>query len=125
MPNRDGHRSAGSSELSPKCLESFLLRPGIDRILDILRTSHRRQILLLLNEELVETKDDVMMRGEGNSDEIELELETNHLPKLEEAGYIEWNRETGEISKGPNFEEIEPLLKLLEEHADELPPGWP
>lgn len=104
---------------------SVLLRPGMDRILDILRKRHRRLILLLLKEGAAETETDVILRGTSDVDEAEIELVHNHLPKLEEAGYIEWDRETGEISKGPRFEEIEPIIELLEDHGDELPPGWP
>ncbi|WP_449405170.1 hypothetical protein [Haloarcula amylovorans] len=44
---------------------------------------------------------------------------------MAEAGYIEWHRETGEVSKGPRYDEIEPLLDLIENHVDELPPNWP
>lgn len=78
---------------------SVLERPGVDRVLDALSARHRRLILL--------------------------ELEHNHLPRLTEAGYVEWDRETGELSRGQNFEEIAPILTLLEDHADELPSDWP
>lgn len=56
--------------------------------------------------------------------DIKIELIHSHLPKLEEHEYITWDRESGEISKGPNWSEIAPLLHLLDEHADELPDGW-
>ncbi|MEF8806659.1 DUF7344 domain-containing protein [Natronomonas sp.] len=105
--------------------ESLLLRPGMDRILDILRKRNRRLILLLLKEGTVETHTDLMIRGENKTKEVGIALRHTHLPKLEDTGYIEWDRETGEISKGPRFEEIVPLLELIETHADELPPGWP
>jgi predicted transcriptional regulator len=47
-----------------------------------------------------------------------------HLPKLADYGFIEWNRDTNEVSKGANFAEIRPLLELLDAHANELPPEW-
>jgi hypothetical protein len=47
-----------------------------------------------------------------------------HLPKLEEYGFISWNQERNEVSKGQNFEEIRPLLELLAAHEDELPDAW-
>ncbi|MFB6183799.1 MAG: hypothetical protein ABEI96_04525 [Haloarculaceae archaeon] len=28
------------------------------------------------------------------------------------------------ISAGPNWEDIAPVLRLVEEHRDELPDGW-
>jgi hypothetical protein len=53
-----------------------------------------------------------------------VEMQNVHLPKLERYGFITWNRDTSEVSKGPNFEEIRPLLELLAHHEDELPDGW-
>ena len=53
------------------------------------------------------------------------ELYHVHLPKLEERGYITWDRDADEISHGPNYEEIEPLVTLMGDHEDELPADWP
>ena len=47
-----------------------------------------------------------------------------HLPKLERYGCVEWDRRTKDVAKGPNFEEIRPVLELLEAHDEELLPGW-
>lgn len=47
-----------------------------------------------------------------------------HLPKLAAAGFIEWDREANKVEKGPQFEEIRPLLELMEEHRETLPDGW-
>jgi len=51
----------------------------------------------------VETVADLRVRSAP--DEVADELRETHLPALEEAGYIEWDRETGTIAQGPNFEE--------------------
>ncbi|MEF8809109.1 DUF7344 domain-containing protein [Natronomonas sp.] len=123
------HKGRGKSADSPDSLsnasESVLRRPGVGQMFDLLRKRHRRLILLLVNDGAIETEADVIFRGGADSEIAEIELKHNHLPKLADAGYIEWDRETGRISKGPNFDEIEPLLELLENHADELPPDWP
>lgn len=50
----------------------------------------------------------------GRADEVAAELREQHLPALEEAGYIEWDREAGTIAPGPNFEEAA-------EHVADLP----
>lgn len=105
-------------------LSGVLLRPGIDEVLDSIRVRQRRLVLLGLMTGEIDNEIDLRMRA-SDPDTIQLELEHKHLPKLEEAGYIEWDRETGDISTGPKFDEIEPLLELIEEHADELPPDWP
>lgn len=104
--------------------DHILRRPGMDRILNTLATRRRRVILLLLKQGRLDTTADILFRGEIEADDAEIALTHNHLPRLEDAGYIEWDQETGEIAKGPRFEEIEPFLDLIENHADELPPGW-
>jgi hypothetical protein len=57
--------------------------------------------------------------------EIRTTLYHVHLPKLAEADYIEWNADSHMIRRGPNFDEIAPLLRLMAEHEDKLPAGWP
>lgn len=37
---------------------------------------------------------------------------------------IDWDRENDQISKGENWDEIAPLLQLLQDHQDELPDSW-
>lgn len=66
-----------------------------------------------------------MVRGGDETASAEIDLYHCHLPKLAEAEYVEWDPGTGEISAGPRFDEVEPLLEFTERHADELPPGWP
>lgn len=51
----------------------------------------------------------------------EVELVHHHLPKLEDADHIEWDRQTGELSKGTDFDHVIALLDLVESHAAELP----
>ena len=118
---RSDGTSAGTSDTLPA---DILSSDGMDRVMDILANRHRRLMVLSLKRGGVETETDLMFRSSGR-EEAEMALRHTHLPKLEEAGYIEWNRETGEVSKGSRFDEIEPILELIENHSDELPPGWP
>lgn len=103
---------------------NVLLRPGIDTVVDALGDQQRRMLLYELNNGNVDHERDVMMRSRSEI-EIESELQHTHLPKLEKAGYIEWDQEAGTISKGRNWHEIAPLLDLIEDHSDELPSNWP
>lgn len=96
----------------------------MDDKLGILSERQRRLILLTLKDDAEKTESDMLFRS-GEIDDAELQLVHNHLPRLEEAGYIEWDRDGGTISKGPRYAEIKPLLDLMENHADELPPDWP
>lgn len=98
------------------------------RILDALSDPYRRQLLIALLKSNPQDDDDLdpldlLAVGEDNKT-LETELVHNHLPKLEEMGIIEWDREAGEISVGPNWGEIAPVLELIDDHKDELPDGW-
>jgi hypothetical protein len=95
--------------------------PEVDRIMEVLSKQKRRVILHALKQ----GDTTQLLQGSDAPDDMEIELQHVHLPKLEAAGYIEWNRDTGEIAKGPQFDEIEPFLTLVETHADELPFDWP
>jgi len=53
-----------------------------------------------------------------------LEMHHNHLPKLVEASFVDWNRGENVLRRGPRFDEIAPLIELIIEHREELPAGW-
>jgi hypothetical protein len=88
----------------------------VDRIMEVLSKQQRRAILYRLK------RDDRLQPFQGPDalDSSDIELYHVHLPKLDTAGYIEWNRETREVMKGPQYDEIETFLTLIENHADEL-----
>jgi hypothetical protein len=96
--------------------------------MEALSNPYRRQLLLaLLEHNPQDDSDQDPLRHATDaeeSEELRTELVHNHLPKLEEMGFIEWDRETNEIRKGANWDDIAPLLELIENHRDELPPGW-
>jgi hypothetical protein len=41
---------------------------------------------------------------------------------LEDRGYVCWDEKEHTIAKGPEWHQIEPLLKLIYNHLHELPP---
>jgi hypothetical protein len=96
---------------------------------DALSNRYRRRLLVALlyhnpqDDDDLQVPDDVVMSDE-DAERLELNMVHQHLPKLLNMGFIEWNSETKVISTGPTFEEILPLLVLIEEHRDELPDGW-
>lgn len=110
--------------MSDSLLRELLTRPEVDRVFDALRDRQRRFVLLELWAGRAERVSDVLPGG-TNARTATIELEHKHLPRLSEVGYVDWDRETGELWKGPAFDEVEPLLELLADHAEELPPEWP
>ncbi|QLG62785.1 transcriptional regulator [Halorarum salinum] len=52
------------------------------------------------------------------------ELNRKHLPRLKRAGIISWDRDSDTITRGPKFEDVRPLIRLIDDHPDELPEDW-
>ncbi|MHC3437489.1 DUF7344 domain-containing protein [Natrialbaceae archaeon A-gly3] len=105
------------------------VEPGMNTMLDALANKSRRRVLIKLLEHTLQNDhdpqipDDVIIET-GDLESLMIHMRHMHLPKLEEAGFIEWDQERNTVEKGPQFEEIRPLLELMENHADELPDDW-
>ena len=92
-----------------------------------LADSHRRRLLLALLERNPQADVPVSEGSDPDpeaTEALEVKMYHKHLPTLEELGFVTWDREAQAVSKGPKFEEIRPILELLERHRDELPDGW-
>jgi hypothetical protein len=87
--------------------------PRIDAMMDALGDEARRSILLTLLDTTPRGTVDVS-GGPASSDEA-IQRRHVHLPKLAQYGYIEWDRDSDAVSRGPQFAAIEPLLRLLKE----------
>lgn len=98
-----------------------------DDTIDALAHVQRRKLLVsLLDHNPQDDSPVVVAPSEDEAGALErlVAMDHVHLPKLVEYGFISWDRESHEVSKGPNFGEIKPLLELLVDHEDELPEGW-
>lgn len=106
-------------------MQTPVKKTSFDDALDALAHRERRQLLRALLES---NPQDARPVRAGDADEAALEqllaMRHVHLPKLQDYGFVEWDRDTDEVSTGPNFAEIRPLLDLLDDHAEELPRGW-
>lgn len=98
------------------------------RSLSALANPYRRQLLLALLDHNPQDDDDRdpldIAAGDEEPEVLETELVHTHLPKLTDMGYITWDRTDNTISRGPEWEQIAPLLELINENRDELPDGW-
>jgi hypothetical protein len=101
---------------------------GVDVALEALSNPYRRQLLLALLAENPQDDTDRdpldLIDDDTEAELLETALVHAHLPKLESMGFIEWDRESGQISTGPEWAEIAPLLELIANHRDELPEGF-
>lgn len=94
-----------------------------DDLLDALAHIQRRKLLVALLGHDPQDDESVVIDTDEELDRL-IQMTHVHLPKLEAYGFIDWNRETNEVSRGPQFEEIRPLLELLQSHEDDLPAEW-
>lgn len=94
----------------------------LDTALGLVANQYRRRVLLALGEENPQQADDPQIpANEPIADEewehLQIQLQHTHLPKLEDASVIEWDRNTNHISKGPQFDALQPLLRLIDDYS--------
>lgn len=100
-------------------------RGSLDQALSALSSTPRRRVLLALmddgprQQETFETGTFAPDTPDGETTRIK--LHHRHLPRLDRTGYIDWEEDTGRIRPGEKFDEIRPLLQLLDDHPDRLP----
>lgn len=100
---------------------------GFDEMLDAIGHVQRRKLLVALLEHNPQDDSPVIVTDFGSDEKAmsrPVEMQHNHLPKLKDYGLIEWNQKSQQVVKGANFDEIRPLLKLFDQHEDELPADW-
>lgn len=102
---------------------------ALSEALRTVANEHRRRLLAGLVERDTRESYTFHVSGEASNPEERNRLRTliyhSHLPMLEDAGYVEWDRAETKLARGPQFDEIRPLIELLDEHADDLPASWP
>lgn len=79
---------------------------------EVLSDEQRRQVLQALLEHNPQDDRDIVATdavADDGTDRVRLVHES--LPRLADAGYVDWNTATHEITNGPNFEEVRPLLE--------------
>lgn len=99
----------------------------LNSFLDLLASPYRRQLLMTLLEHNPEDEASIPESLASSDEELDgliMEMTHVHLPKMEELGIIEWSRENNVVTKGPRFDELRPLLELIDKNQNELPEGW-
>ncbi|WP_458206654.1 DUF7344 domain-containing protein [Haladaptatus sp. NG-SE-30] len=101
----------------------------LDTLLEVLANKYRRRLLTALLEHNPQDDDDAQLPADVTIEDEDLanlkeHMTHVHLPKLVDAGLIEWDQEANVLQTGPRFNEIRPLLQLMYDHADELPDDW-
>jgi hypothetical protein len=92
----------------------------IDSMMDALNSREKRVVLMTLLGDTSEASITTLER-QINHDDARIRLHHKHLPKLGNAGWIEWDDKSETISKGPRFSKLEPLVQLLKEYNTNFP----
>lgn len=102
---------------------------SLDQLFQVLGHPYRRRILAELHDhnprEEAEFSADELADDADEIDRLALEIHHRHLPKLDEADFIDRDQDADIITRGPRFGEVAPLIELMVKHPDELPDGWP
>ncbi len=93
---------------------------AIDSMMDALGNRTRRTVLAALLEDDAETSVTALERRLSHEN-AGIRLYHRDLPELADAGYVDWERGTGTVGRGPNFAEVEPLVHLLNEYGAPSP----
>ena len=95
-----------------------------ETMFEVLANEHRRHLLVALRTENPQRAEGIVPQNMPVDVEETKDLQAafyhNHLPRLDAAGFITWNRDTNEIVRGPNFDTILPLLAAIESCRAEL-----
>ncbi|ODR83267.1 hypothetical protein BG842_09920 [Haladaptatus sp. W1] len=102
--------------------ERFSSELSLDDVFDVLANRYRRRLLFALidhnaQDDSTRVSADVTIEDE-NANHLKIQMVHTHLPKLDERGLIEWNRDSNQVEKGARFEDIRPLLELIRDHDD-------
>lgn len=111
--------------------------PDVSTLFELLADVTRRRVLFqLCGTESIRVPEDVRPDGTGASSgtatapetrppfhlddhrSLRVELYHRHLPKLADAGLVDWDAETGVVVRGDRFATVEPALRLLDDNAD-------
>ena len=90
-----------------------------DEMLDAIGAIQRRRVLVALLESPDHSIHGITELETGTEfGEDIVAMKHVHLPKLDDYGFIRWNEESHAVWRGERFDEIEPLLELLDENVD-------
>ena len=107
--------------------EEFQL--SFDEIFESLSHASRRWLLTRLSDvghgDAEESISEESIRENEVMEPFVSEIFDRHLPLLDEAELIDWDRERQSIERGSRFDEITPIMQLIADHQDELSREWP
>ena len=99
----------------------------MDAQLDALGHVDRRRLLIALLHAASEGDGTVeldQMASDTAERRLDVSMHHSHLPTLEAEGFVDTTEDDRAVTTGPRFEDIVPLLELLDANRDQLPDDW-
>ena len=117
----------------------MIVEDSTEEVFDALANEDRRQLLVNVleddwcyvpklpsgSEEIADAHGSLLLdhlhssRHIAGVDERLLRIHHIHLPKLEEYGFIDWQRNTQTVIPGHRFDQLQPYLEVLEDTQSE------
>jgi hypothetical protein len=99
---------------------------GWNRVFDALTAEPRRQLIVALLDASPEQSVPLPESASNpnipvDPERLRIELRHIHLPKLADAGFIEWETDPLVAFRGPKFEEAAVVFRALHSNAVEIP----
>lgn len=89
---------------------------NIDGVFDALSVTERRKLL----DSLIADSPPDTAESAGIEIDPDLAMYHTHLPKLVNYGLVNWNKESDQLTKGPNFEAASEILTFLKNRSEVL-----
>lgn len=98
----------------------------LDRVFVALGHRQRRRILTRLFEGSPRNVEELLPADadEADRERLAVELHHSHLPKLDDAGFVELDGRR-KVRRGPKFDEVASVIRLFDAHGNRLPGDWP
>lgn len=88
----------------------------LDKALKILSDPRNQDVILAL-----EQKSPRAMNELGkDSESLKIDLYHRVLPRLDKEGYVNWSRDSDVVTKGPKFESIHSVIRVLRRNSEDL-----
>lgn len=95
----------------------------LNQLFEALSSPVRRRILMSLRSQSPRKVDEFQSEefrpANTGPTSFKIRLDHKYLPYLDDAGFINWNRESNTIMRGPDFVEIQPLMTCIQNQFDD------
>lgn len=94
-----------------------LQKQDYDDVLRAVADSQRRKLLCdLMDHDPHDSTSVSIIDSDNNADAVSqiVAMRHRHLPLLESYGFINWDRDHFDVMEGPNFDQVEHLLEMIQ-----------